>query len=321
MSTEGQNQELNQPRQMNILVAYDGSSNAQAAVAFVLNLPVSAESPITLLAVMPSQWITGHEELQSNLNRVQEALKKQFKQVHTNLIAGNPAATINSWAEEIQADLIVMGAKGLRATLGILLGGVAQQVVEYSCCPVLIVRARGDDMRKATEIQSVVLVTDGSEQSWKTVDYLAGKGCEAKALGKILCGMPLPVHANLQVLHVLPPVVSPEMAMRAWMIGPEALYPAPVEPVDWDNLQKKEEQLGNKLLLETTQALQAAGLPATGILRRGDAATEILEFVKAHDVNLIVCGSRGLSEVAGWLLGSVSRKLVHYAPCSVFIVK
>jgi len=321
MSTEGMNQELNQPRQMNILVAYDGSPSAQAAIAFVRKLPVSADSSITLLAVMPSQWITGHEELQADLNRIQEALKIQFPHVRANLIAGNPAATINSWAKEIQADLIVMGAKGLRATLGILLGGVAQQVVEYSCCPVLIFRSRGEDIRLATEIRSVALVTDGSDQSWKTVDYLAGKGCEAKSMGKTLCGLPLPAHVDLQIMHVLPPVVSPEMAMRAWMIGPEALYPAPVEPVDWDNLQKKEEQLGNKLLLESTQALQAAGFPATGILRRGDAATEILEYVKAHDIDLIACGSRGLSEVAGWLLGSVSRKLVHYAPCSVLIVK
>ena len=36
---------------------------------------------------------------------------------------------------------------------------------------------------------------------------------------------------------------------------------------------------------------------------------------------MVVCGSRGLSAVSGWLLGSVSRKLVHYAGCSVLIVK
>jgi len=54
---------------------------------------------------------------------------------------------------------------------------------------------------------------------------------------------------------------------------------------------------------------------------RGDAATEILAYAKENRVDLIVCGSRGLSEITGWLLGSVSRKLVHYAGYSVLIVK
>jgi nucleotide-binding universal stress UspA family protein len=54
---------------------------------------------------------------------------------------------------------------------------------------------------------------------------------------------------------------------------------------------------------------------------RGDAATEIIQFARQHEIDLIVSGSRGLSPVTSWLLGSVSRKLVHYASCSVLIVK
>ncbi len=54
---------------------------------------------------------------------------------------------------------------------------------------------------------------------------------------------------------------------------------------------------------------------------RGDAAKEIIEYAKDNNINLIVSGSRGLSQFKGWLLGSVSRKLVHYSECSVLIVK
>jgi nucleotide-binding universal stress UspA family protein len=54
---------------------------------------------------------------------------------------------------------------------------------------------------------------------------------------------------------------------------------------------------------------------------RGDAATEILNFAQNINADLIVAGSRGLSQIQGWLLGSVSRKLVHYARCSVLIAK
>jgi nucleotide-binding universal stress UspA family protein len=69
------------------------------------------------------------------------------------------------------------------------------------------------------------------------------------------------------------------------------------------------------------EALKSSGVQATSILKRGDAATEIIEYVKANHVDLIAAGSRGLSQVRGWLLGSVSRKLLHYAGCSVLIVK
>ena len=48
---------------------------------------------------------------------------------------------------------------------------------------------------------------------------------------------------------------------------------------------------------------------------------EVLELLNDNQVDLVVTGSRGLSPVKAWLLGSVSRKLVHYAPCSVLITK
>jgi nucleotide-binding universal stress UspA family protein len=56
-------------------------------------------------------------------------------------------------------------------------------------------------------------------------------------------------------------------------------------------------------------------------LLRGDAATEIIQFAKEENIDMIIAGSRGLSQTQSWLLGSVSRKLVHYAPCSVLLVK
>ena len=78
----------------------------------------------------------------------------------------------------------------------------------------------------------------------------------------------------------------------------------------------------NLLIGLLAQAAQAwPGRGAGQILARGDAATEILERARAETTDLLVAGSRGLSAVRGWWFGSVSRKLVHYAPCSVLIVK
>ena len=74
------------------------------------------------------------------------------------------------------------------------------------------------------------------------------------------------------------------------------------------------------LLTQTVDALKASQFETLSVIRSGDAATEILEYAKVHQVNLIVTGSRGLSAVKGWLLGSVSRKLIYHSKCSVLVI-
>jgi nucleotide-binding universal stress UspA family protein len=46
-----------------------------------------------------------------------------------------------------------------------------------------------------------------------------------------------------------------------------------------------------------------------------------MEYSKENEMDMIIAESRCLSEVRGWLLGNVSRKLVPYTSCSVLIVK
>src|SRR6056297_632197 len=55
------------------------------------------------------------------------------------------------------------------------------------------------------------------------------------------------------------------------------------------------------------------------VVQDGDPATRILEFCKAHEVDLIVVGRRGLGGLAGLLLGSVSQKISHAAPCACLL--
>jgi len=47
----------------------------------------------------------------------------------------------------------------------------------------------------------------------------------------------------------------------------------------------------------------------------------IVEAAAEVDADLIIVGSRGMNAVQRWLLGSVSSKVVHHAPCSVLVVR
>jgi nucleotide-binding universal stress UspA family protein len=123
------------------------------------------------------------------------------------------------------------------------------------------------------------------------------------------------------LMHVMPPPISPDLAARAWTLGPEVLYPAPAAPIDVTAMEADEQRQGQRILDHARAVFESAGLVVDAQLVRGDAATEIINYARQNEVDLIVCGSRGLSPVTSWLLGSVSRKLVHYANCSVLIVK
>jgi nucleotide-binding universal stress UspA family protein len=323
------------PEAMRILVAYDGSAHAQAAIKLAEDLfkpcVLGQKCSLTAMTVLPTQYIGGHETLQQSLDEVKQHLELQDMPVQALIKAGNPAASINAYAEEFNADLIVIGAQGLRATLGILLGGVAQQVVEYSHCPVLVVRAPYNGIKR------VLLATDGSTFGQRAVEYLApicpgvhkieqprfhekAKPTSQHEEVHRRCSW-LPPDARVTLMHVLPPPISPELAARAWSLGPEVLYPAPAAPLDVASIEADEQRQGERVLNQAQSVFEAAGLAVDTQLLRGDAATEIIHFAHQHAIDLIVCGSRGLSQVTSWLLGSVSRKLVHYANSSVLIVK
>ena len=60
---------------------------------------------------------------------------------------------------------------------------------------------------------------------------------------------------------------------------------------------------------------------ANTVIRNGDPARVIIEYAEQHDIDMIVIGSRGLGDLKGMLLGSVSHKVAHLAECSCITVK
>lgn len=286
-----------------ILLAYDGSQHASAAAGMLCNLLLPAGSTITVLGVLPPREAFSRTMMAAAVQHIQTLLQRKHISVSTELLSGHPAEQVIEYAGQHHPDLIALGAVGLRQTMGILLGGVAQQVVEYARWPVLVVRDPFIEVRRA------LLATDGSSYSLCALEYLAGTSLRPR--------FPLPAGIDLRVIHVLPPADSPHLFLQALHVGPEIVLP--VEEIA-DRLAEEEYQ-GQAFLSQTLETLKSSGVDASGVLLRGDAAGEILQYVQKEQVDLIVAGSRGLSQVKGWLMGSVSRKLVHYAGCSVLIVK
>ena len=291
------------PYTLNILLADDGSEHSQAAVKLIGNLPLDKQSRIMALRVFTPSETDKVWGLEKSLKATEKALLNQGMQIESDLVMGHPAEKIIEVAEKQNDDLIVIGAKGLRATLGIFLGGVVQQVAEHAELPVLVVRAPYKGLNR------VLLLIDGSEESKKMLAYMGS--------------FPLPPETRIEVLHVAPPIPREEDFVQYWPSGIDVAYTVPIEKLQEqvEERAREEELFGKKISEESINLLQEQGLTATSIFLRGDAATEIIQYTKDHQIDLIVSGGRGLSPIKSWLLGSVSRKLLHYAPCSVMVVK
>ena len=283
----------------NILLADDGSDHARAAIQLLQELPLSPETHITVLRVFGSQQATEVFQMETAINDTCTLFRGKGFQSDPELLLGYPAEKIIDYTDQHHPDLIVMGARGLRATLGILLGGVAQQVIEYAACPVLVVRAPLKGLRR------ILLVVDGSPNSQHAAEYLVK--------------FPFPGQADLHVMHVLPPEYLPVYFEMSYGIPVE--QPNKISEEVARQHAAEEEDEGHLLLSHIAEILSASHFKIKTVLKRGDAATEIIDYVNKNRIDLIVAGSRGLSRVRSWLLGSVSRKLVHYSGCSVLIVR
>lgn len=69
-----------------------------------------------------------------------------------------------------------------------------------------------------------------------------------------------------------------------------------------------------------TRAEDAGARNVTARTCVGDCADEILDVAEAEEAFMIVMGRRGLGRVREALIGSVSQKVLHHAPCTVVIV-
>lgn len=161
----------------------------------------------------------------------------------------------------------------------------------------LIERSCGD--RKM--IKKILTAVDGSEHAWKALDLAADI---AKQHG-----------ARLIVLHVVPfePVAESlrEFAKAEGLALEE-------EAARFHEART----LGDRLTRSAEARCKDNGLTdIVGRTAEGRPADQILEAARGDDVDMIVMGSRGLSDARALFLGSVSHKVTNHAACTCVTVK
>ena len=90
-----------------------------------------------------------------------------------------------------------------------------------------------------------------------------------------------------------------------------------IEPPD-----QSMKQLAEDIVENARQHAEERGAKhVTPVVRRGQPSRSIVQVAKEHGAEAIVMGNRGLGDVSGFLLGSVSHKVASLAECTVITVK
>lgn len=137
-----------------ILIPTDGSDYSMHAAEYSMSISKMLSAQITVIYVIDEvvleQFAKGTEregveqELkrdgQRYINYVIGLADKAGVKASSVLAKGRPFEQIVHTSKELDVDLIVMGTYGRRGAERILIGSVAQKVIEYSQCPVLVVK-------------------------------------------------------------------------------------------------------------------------------------------------------------------------------------
>ncbi len=89
---------------------------------------------------------------------------------------------------------------------------------------------------------------------------------------------------------------------------------------DFEKIYAKRKSAAQAVMDDARQKLGRTTFTVQEKLQEGNETDSILKVAENCTADLIVMGSRGLGAVKGLLVGSVSRKVIHYAECPVMVV-
>jgi nucleotide-binding universal stress UspA family protein len=146
----------------NLLIADSGQGHVEEMVRMLRQIPPCREARLNLLHVLTEQ---GGDDLREHRQRAEGVLSEAIRrmglepsQVNTLVREGDTKQTVLKVADELDADLIVMGSRGLGRLQSILANSASQYVFQLSTRPMLLVR---DDLY-VRAINRVLVTVDGT---------------------------------------------------------------------------------------------------------------------------------------------------------------
>lgn len=196
---------------------------------------------------------------------------------------GSPAQVILDSADNLSADLVVVGVRGRNRLSEVVLGSVSHRVLLHGSCPTLIVRGA------ARKVQRALIAIESRE--------------DADHIVKWLMQHPFADPTDLCILHVVVP------------IGVDDPYDAMGTKTWWEGAERYAEEL----VTSTAGKLLNSRYTVSTKVATGNPAAMIEHEAKPMD--LVVVTSHGRKGFSRFLLGSVSHAVVHHVTCPVLVLR
>jgi nucleotide-binding universal stress UspA family protein len=311
---------------MKILIGYDGSESADAALddLRIAGLPRETETLIvsvgeastptpsadelvgqapvsrrmaSAIAQAQSQGKQSLKDAEELAAKASERVRSYFPdwEVRAEGLAGWPASELIRRADEWKADLVVVGSQGRSALGRFVLGSVSKKVVTDSDHSVRV--ARGAAGEKSSTTPRVMIGVDGSPEAERAV----------RAVGWRVW----PVGTEVRIIAVddgtAPTRISTILPIAAAMIRD----------------RNEEAAAAARMMVEWGEnELRVIGLNVSVTIEKGDPQRALLEEARKWNANSIFVGGRRFDgALERFRLGSVSTALVTKAHCSVEVVR
>lgn len=272
--------------------------NAQLRVVLVRPHPI----PITAMAPQPIwPWPVIHqrdeEEVAVTIKMLSRIVFSTIPEepdvdVVIEVIDGPTGSSLIDVATDVDAQLLVVGRRGIGGFKRLLLGSVSEEVSTYAPCPVVVAAQRDTDHAAPV----IVVGVDGSEQGDRALRWASD---QARATG--------------HRLHVVYSWERPYIAADSLAGAMPSLGP------DLQALEVLEQEVLANILVRC--AADFEGIEVSSQLREGHPAEQLTLAAHEENSELLVVGSRGLGGFSAMLLGSVAQQCLRHANCAVAVIR
>jgi nucleotide-binding universal stress UspA family protein len=277
-----------------IIVGYEDTPQGRDALAVGVALAHATGDLLTLAGAYGPDAVLSRDELDERSAEIGERLERVAESVRADLPSGvevaavpgsSAAAALQALSEALDARALVLGSCHRGPVGNVLMGSVAERLLNGAPCPV-VVAPRGIADGEEPRLRRICVGFDDRAEGWTALQRAAQL---AGAAG-----------ARLRVVTALPPLT-----------GTPAAPAMPAEVV----LERD-----GRAEIELARAVESVSerLEAEPRLVRGYPQVVLAD--QAADVDLLVTGSRGYGPFRRVLLGSVSTALMRSAPCPVMVV-
>ncbi|MEM0925363.1 MAG: universal stress protein [Planctomycetota bacterium] len=286
----------------NVLLATDGSKLSIEAAQLLAHLPHEGKVALTVQSVVQrpfihSNYATG-ELLEKAFQRDRAFAESAFRRVADMFDGANVSIrhvvsegsigeSIVDLAAEIEADLVVMGARGHSPISRMLLGSISDHVATHAPCSTLVVRPTS--LQEIMRPIRVCLAYESSQSAIAALEEIAE--------------IPWRTGTDFHVISI--------ETYLSDFIG---------QRIAEDDLDLSS-HFQEALLLAKERLVDVAPNAQTHLIKSDHVGEGLVTFAESNEIDLMVIGETPRSALNRFLLGSTSRYVLRHAPCSVWLTR